>query len=190
MGYKVSPSLYLCLHQLTNDYSAVDLATYVSYAKVSEEWEVIPSTSLACPVTIVPFHSQVVDEDLWVSVSFDRVRAIMPVPSSSHHLQSGIEPEDSILDDPDPQDTEHEFVLQLSNSSPLLTDFFAKIMMYYCGQNVYYTTLNLDRLQTSHLHLHLQSEHQDDPVLRRFLEWLWNEASSAFHEVGEGLSSV
>ena len=40
----------------------------------------------------------------------------MPVPSSSHHLQSGIEPEDSILDGADPQDIEHEFVLHLSNS--------------------------------------------------------------------------
>jgi hypothetical protein len=99
----------------------------MSYTKVSEEWEVILSTSLACPVTIVPFHSQVVDEDLLVSVSFDRVHAIMPVPSSSHHLQSGIEPEDSILDDLDPQDIEHEFVLQLSNASLLLTNFLPSL---------------------------------------------------------------
>ena len=126
-------SVILGVYQLMNNYSAVDLATYLSYAKVSEEWEVIPLTSLACPVTVVPFHSRVVDEDLWVSVSFDRVRAFMLVPTSPHYLQSGIEPEDSILDDPDSQDIEHEFVLLIFNLSPLLIDYFAKIMMYYCG---------------------------------------------------------
>ena len=79
---------------------------------------------------MVPFHSRIIDRDLWVSVSFDRVCALNSNLSSSNDFQSGIEPEESILDDPDSQDVEHEVCTTIiTNMSPLLIDCFNKILM-------------------------------------------------------------
>jgi hypothetical protein len=54
-------------------FSAIDLATYVTYRTISDNWEIIPSKAIGCPLTLIPIHSRVVNRELWVSVSYDRV---------------------------------------------------------------------------------------------------------------------
>ncbi|KAF8837311.1 hypothetical protein BDN67DRAFT_991807 [Paxillus ammoniavirescens] len=54
------------------DLYAADLGYYLSYANTFHNIEIIPSSTIASPVAIVPAYSQVIKKDVWISVSFDR----------------------------------------------------------------------------------------------------------------------
>ena len=75
----------------------------------SDDWEIIPSKAIGCPLTLILIHSRAVNRDLWVSVSYDRVGFFMLSELVAHiifvHNQSGIEPDDRIFDDPEQEDT-------------------------------------------------------------------------------------
>jgi hypothetical protein len=107
----LSDSDYLCIILALNLglFSAIDLATYVTYRTLSDNWEIIPSKAIGCPLTLIPIHSRAVNRDLWVSVSYDRVSFFTLSELVAHVIfacnQSGIEPDDRIFDDPAQEDT-------------------------------------------------------------------------------------
>ncbi|KIJ07324.1 hypothetical protein PAXINDRAFT_182502 [Paxillus involutus ATCC 200175] len=76
------------------DLYAADLGYYLSYANTFHNIEIIPSSTIASPVAIVPAYSQVIKKDVWISVSFDRVSWSSTLTKSNNCLQSGVEPLD------------------------------------------------------------------------------------------------
>ena len=90
-------------------FSAIDLATYVTYRTLSDNWEIIQSKSIGCPLTLIPICSRAVNRDLWVSVSYDWVGFFTLSELVAHVIfvfnQSGIEPDDRIFNDPEQEDT-------------------------------------------------------------------------------------
>ncbi|KAI0044241.1 hypothetical protein FA95DRAFT_1497378 [Auriscalpium vulgare] len=57
------------------DLHASLLGIQVTYADQFHEYEVIPATDIDCPLALIPVHAERTMQDLWISVSFDHVRA-------------------------------------------------------------------------------------------------------------------
>ena len=47
------------------------------YAHRYHRYEVIPATSFDSPLALIPVHSNIIQQDLWVCVSFDHVRSVL-----------------------------------------------------------------------------------------------------------------
>jgi hypothetical protein len=68
----------VCSHMIlylfcTKNRSAQILGIYVSYANKFEDPEIIPVSALEVPLALVPVYSQRLQQDLWISISFDHV---------------------------------------------------------------------------------------------------------------------
>jgi hypothetical protein len=56
-----------------NPLSATTLGIYISHADTYGDFEVIPVSIIDAPLALIPVHLHRTNQDLWISISFDRV---------------------------------------------------------------------------------------------------------------------
>lgn len=94
------------LVQANGIFSASTLGIHTTYADQFDPPEIIPISKIDSPLALIPIHSQRIQKDLWVSVSFDHVSTIFyVVKKASRSLQVGTEPDD-LFDDEDDEGEE------------------------------------------------------------------------------------
>jgi len=59
-----------------NDHSAAILGIHVSYSGKFENYEVIPASVIEVPLALISVFSHTIQQELWISVSFDHVNDI------------------------------------------------------------------------------------------------------------------
>lgn len=69
---------------------------HVSYANSFSGYEIIKASEIDCPLALLPIHSNQIQRDLWVSVSFDHVCIAQQSQeiTSDCFTQAGNEPEE------------------------------------------------------------------------------------------------
>jgi hypothetical protein len=58
-------------------HSSSVLGIHVSYANAFHPMEIIPCSSIDCPLALVPVYLNTISRDIWIAVSFDHVSFVL-----------------------------------------------------------------------------------------------------------------